>query len=385
MLTMVWERIKGFFKGGDTPAAGGGLELPEVSWLGEEDNPWSVPVLDVRAVTLGLLSTTANPECVDNLASLASEDGRSFVDAEVTTDAGPARPTCLIYRVDPFLADGVLFKPHEMEHKWALYCRAGRIFCVRSWTGELSALAETEQTGELLEIKSLRGAIGEDQGGAFTERVFDFLLRSHALGQITPAPIPEALRDAPQQAALLCMSLYGKMAWFATPEPMPFETPELPLRSTSLIHIAAARGDLDAVEVEIGRGMPLDLLAQDGMAPLHWALAGKGGIDLARRLIEMGSPVDVRTSEGATALMIAVQERSIEQVDFLLAQGADAAAADDRGFTALHRAAEMGQVEIAARLLDHGADPTADADGHTPRSLAELTDQAAILAILDRR
>ena len=57
---------------------------------------------------------------------------------------------------------------------------------------------------------------------------------------------------------------------------------------------------------------------------------------------------------------------------WLLANGADAGAADDRGFTALHRAAEMGKASAVRALLDAGASPTVEAIGHTPISLAEM-------------
>jgi ankyrin repeat protein len=129
--------------------------------------------------------------------------------------------------------------------------------------------------------------------------------------------------------------------------------------------------------------MPIDALAGDGLAPLHWALALPGN-EIATLLLDRGASVDVRSEEGATPLMNAVQSASLEQATLLLDRGADANARDLRGFTALHRAAEMGLVDITALLLARGASIDVDAEGHTPRSLAIARDRKDILALLDR-
>ena len=68
-------------------------------------------------------------------------------------------------------------------------------------------------------------------------------------------------------------------------------------------------------------------------------------------LLDRGSPVDVRSTQGATPLMTAAQSASADQVRLLLDRGADVNARDGRGFTALHRAAELGaDVSAAPRL-----------------------------------
>ena len=131
-----------------------------------------------------------------------------------------------------------------------------------------------------------------------------------------------------------------------------------------------------------GEGLPIDLLGRDGMAPLHWSLVHEN-TRMAEFLIERGCPVDVRSSEGATPLMNAVQGRSRHKVAFLLNHDADPNARDARGFTALHRAAEMGQTEIVELLIERGAKPRVDAQGHTPRSLAESQGETAVVALLD--
>ena len=124
--------------------------------------------------------------------------------------------------------------------------------------------------------------------------------------------------------------------------------------------------------------MPFDLLAGDGLAPLHWALDPA----IASFLLDRGSPVDVLSSEGSTPLMISAQRADLDLVSVLLDRGADANARDDRGFTALHRAAEMGHLDIVKLLLARGALVDPEAGGHTPRSLAEARGEADIVAVL---
>ena len=229
----------------------------------------------------------------------------------------------------------------------------------------------------------------------FSARVADYLLRSHALGLVFPAPLLPGTESNPGQAALWCFSRFGKLALFATPHGINASVPEKPLRSHSLLHILVARGDKTAVDKHLAAGMPLDLLAADGLAPLHWALAakrprvpliGSWGKDTAmlQHLLERGSPVDVCSAEGATPLMNAVQTGSMKQVTFLLDRGADPDAADARGFTSLHRAAEMGKMDLVKILLARGASPDAEARGHTPRSLAEGRNCKEIVELLKR-
>lgn len=101
-------------------------------------------------------------------------------------------------------------------------------------------------------------------------------------------------------------------------------------------------------------------------------------------LLDRGSPVDVRSSEGVTPLMNAVESHASDRFSFLIEHGADVKACDRRGFSALHRAAERGHLEMARMLLDHGASPSLDAEGHTPRSLAEARGETSVVALLDK-
>jgi hypothetical protein len=276
-----------------------------------------------------------------------------------------------------------LFIPGVMEHKWALYYHGGRILFIRGWLRKVMATAEVEcGQDSMARLTSVRGAIaGENEDSEFTLRAVDYLIRSHALGMAFPAPLPPEFEKAPGMAAMWCMNTFGKLAAFATPHRIDSGVPDRPLRTHSLMHIAVARGDTAATDNSLKAGLPIDLLAADGLAPLHWAF-GRKDTSMASFLIERGSPVDVRSAEGATPLMTEAQSGDVSKIKFLLDAGADVNAVDLRGFNSLHRAAERGDVNVVRLLLERGAKTNIVAQGHTALSFAEKRGHTEVVALL---
>ena len=385
---MVWKRIKSFFGGsgnGDSDGSRGSSDgddgQPDIAWVEAADNPWGVRVLDVRPVTHHLLSTSSDPTCATNAVSFGQEDGTVFI-GELPPESRTVAAS-LRFPIDRFLANGVLFIPMQMEHKWALFCHGDTLICVRSWRRRVQLTATLRAHPDHVEITQVHGTFGEDDEPAeFTIRMLDYLLRSHALDLAYPAPLlPDRAAD-PKAAALWCMSVFGNRAAFATPHRFERRDPERPLRSHSLLHIAVARGDVAGIERSLAAGIPIDVLAGDGLAPLHWALASADP-GILGLLLDRGASVDARSAQGATPLMNAVQASNLAKVNLLLDRGADVDARDHRGFTALHRAAEMGLLDVVNALLDRGAAPDPDAAGHTPRSFAQARGHHEVLAALD--
>ncbi|KDN65156.1 hypothetical protein CSUB01_09469 [Colletotrichum sublineola] len=66
--------------------------------------------------------------------------------------------------------------------------------------------------------------------------------------------------------------------------------------------------------------------------------------------------VDVRDSEGNTALHAAVASRKLVVVLRLLSHGADPNAENAAGWTPLHTAVQMGSVDVVGALVAHGGD-----------------------------
>lgn len=106
-------------------------------------------------------------------------------------------------------------------------------------------------------------------------------------------------------------------------------------------------------------------------SPLHWA-AACGDTELVVLLINVVHiPVDVRNSNGATALHKAARSLNVETVRALIRACADVDARDDNGATPLHllfKRTDAKVIEIIKILIDEGhADVNAqDALGWTP-------------------
>jgi hypothetical protein len=131
------------------------------------------------------------------------------------------------FRVEGPLPDGALFRPGAMEHKWAIFHRSGRILFVRSWTRKLHVIAELTPYEGYVEITRIRGVFTDaEESPLFTTMVVDFLLRSHALGMVYPAPLPEGMEQSPVEAAMWCFQMFGNRALCATHAIIPIHMPE---------------------------------------------------------------------------------------------------------------------------------------------------------------
>lgn len=113
--------------------------------------------------------------------------------------------------------------------------------------------------------------------------------------------------------------------------------------------------------------------------------------EVVRLLLDHGAdPNLISPGDGRTALMTACettrpgQEKNARTaVDLLLAAGADATLADQRGWTALHMAVRRNSADWINVLVRAGADPRArDDGGHTPMDVASLFQQPPETAIL---
>jgi ankyrin repeat protein len=99
--------------------------------------------------------------------------------------------------------------------------------------------------------------------------------------------------------------------------------------------------------------------------------AKTGDLKKVKALVEADSNlINVRDSDGSTALHCAVWKGHQAVVAYLLSAGADVNAHNNNGHwgtTPLHAAAHANQAAIAQMLIEHGADATArDLDGKTP-------------------
>jgi uncharacterized protein len=87
---------------------------------------------------------------------------------------------------------------------------------------------------------------------------------------------------------------------------------------------------------------------------------------------------------GNTPLNLASKRGNLEEVEALLAAGANIEAEGEMGDRPLHDAAMEGHVTVVKRLLAAGASPNVKDDhGFTPRSLADSLGHYDVVAAID--
>jgi hypothetical protein len=349
-------------------------------WIEPSENPWNVKLLDLRPISQKMLSTSQNPKMATNAISYGGEDGTSFWKEKPKSSRTIA--SNLKLPVDGILYPGVLFTPGTMEHKWAIYFDGEYLIFIRSWLREVFVIAKTSQRNDELIIEHIIGEFTDGQTDAFANSFLNFLLISHSIGEVVPAPLPKELISNTRTAGLWAFSSYGNMAHIGIFDETFMAPTTGKLRSHSLLHIAVAKSDIKEIENQINKGININSLAGDGLSTLHWSIAAES-IEPMQKLLELGADPNVKTIQGATPIMNAVQSNKIEHLKTLLKFGALVNAKDNRGFTALHRAAEMGHIDILELLLQNGADKNIQAESHTALSLAKARENKQILELLN--
>ena len=139
-----------------------------------------------------------------------------------------------------------------------------------------------------------------------------------------------------------------------------------------------AKPDWPVARAAILAGAPVDapIPSWSGATPLFIA-ATCGCTTEVGWLIDHGATLEVRNSNGETALVQAVRWCRTTTVALLLARGADPNARDQDGWTVLMAVGSIrseSAKNLIVALLDHGANPSATTpDGHTaPEILMEI-------------
>lgn len=131
---------------------------------------------------------------------------------------------------------------------------------------------------------------------------------------------------------------------------------------------AAAYGTADEVRVMLDSGIDVNVRNEGSRETALMTAAGGGNIDTVKLLVERGADVGAKSFEGGTALLVAIEQRRDEVVEYLLSHGANPndKLAVEPGLTALCMAAQRGYLRILKALLKAGADTEKRAgDGST--------------------
>jgi len=108
-----------------------------------------------------------------------------------------------------------------------------------------------------------------------------------------------------------------------------------------------------------------------------------GHTSCVQALLEAGADANIaRTSDGATALLVACQHGFARIVELLLQGGSHVNHADNDGSTPIMMACEYGHYSCAAALVNARANLTSSRKGQTPLDVAEARGHEAIVRLI---
>lgn len=212
------------------------------------------------------------------------------------------------------------------------------------------------------------------------------------IGRRTAKQVDDERSRADDHEDEICVTFTVTTLELPSPEPQP------------ALHRAAAAGDIEALVRILHSACDVDHLDEGGESALHLA-AAEGHAEAVQVLLARGAShalVNGRAngtiSAGWRPIHCAAQGPSVEVVALLLTAGADLHAITQRHVTPLHVAAFNGRLRATKLLLARGADPHAqDCEGDTAAAKARwrLVDCAcqqperkaewgAVIALLER-
>jgi hypothetical protein len=138
-----------------------------------------------------------------------------------------------------------------------------------------------------------------------------------------------------------------------------------------LFHAFVQLGNELALNFLIEKGVDVNAKTTQGDTALHLAIPARHEL-VVRLLMENGADIEATDANGRTPLILAVKSGIDQIVVLLLEMRANTEAKDSSGETALIVAAKMGSKVMVQKLLDGGAD-SGDGNyrqGRTPRDVA---------------
>ncbi|GMR47674.1 hypothetical protein PMAYCL1PPCAC_17869, partial [Pristionchus mayeri] len=150
----------------------------------------------------------------------------------------------------------------------------------------------------------------------------------------------------------------------------------------SVLHYLAESHNDDIYKEVLERSLDISHLEKknnEGLCPLHLAVR-RLKLSLIETILEVSpESIDIRDSNGRTALLHAIEMNDHEIVAALLAKGADANVEDEPGMNALLLSNKVGNYVIMGQLLDAGAD--AYKETKKGEKLADIDEEMAVKII----
>lgn len=106
-----------------------------------------------------------------------------------------------------------------------------------------------------------------------------------------------------------------------------------------------------------------------GETPFHIAVRIGMDDNILKQLIDAGTDTNERNKKGQTPLILAIERNQIQQVNFLIRNGADIHAEDTSGETVFTKALAIG-LQMVQNIITEGNSMYRDSNGYTPLHIA---------------
>lgn len=118
--------------------------------------------------------------------------------------------------------------------------------------------------------------------------------------------------------------------------------------------VAIKRHDMSAIQKLIAQGTPVDLATENGKTALM-AAAGMGETAMVEDLLEAGAQANATNDNGGTALMYASVKGQTAIIELLLSHAAQVNTVASNGWTAVMLATVKGHADSVILLIENGA------------------------------
>nr|MDT0250873.1 ankyrin repeat domain-containing protein [Endozoicomonas sp.] len=143
-------------------------------------------------------------------------------------------------------------------------------------------------------------------------------------------------------------------------------------KDTTLLHMTAYHGYLNATQTLLTKGANKDAKDFCGLTPLHVATA-RHHSSVVELLVSSNANLEATDNKGRTPLHVAARLNCSKIASYLMEQGENADATMHDGSTPLHVAATHGSSNVAKCLIEQGANTNAKrTDDSTPMHLAAI-------------
>ncbi|XP_018542930.1 LOW QUALITY PROTEIN: ankyrin repeat and SOCS box protein 15b [Lates calcarifer] len=221
------------------------------------------------------------------------------------------------------------------------------------------------------------------------EELIEFAIRESIQDAFRPPCSSQINRKEPSEAFMRIMSAIYKGDVFALQELSACVSAfkESDSRGRLLLHTAAVQPQQEILRVVLqvavtSTDLTLEEQTEDGDTALTLA-AEAGSVENVRMLLQHGASPHNTNSRNESPLLIAVRQKSYDMALMLIMGGAFVEQVCLTKWTAIHEAAKAGCPEILMLLLRHGAKVTArDGHGVTPLGIAANYGNTEALDIL---